>query len=278
MKDSIFTFKNEISFLKNYLKYQEQRGHGLMRKWATELNIHTTLMSQIMSERRLLTEEQALQMALILKLPVLEREYFLLLVRWRRASSVALKKYYEEKIVEIKKRSEKVSERVQTDLQLSEEERARYYSSWMYSAVRICCSLGDGKAEGQTFEQLLDKTQISSKDLTAIIEFLSEAKLIVHDKGRWKIGAKFTHLPKESVFVSRHHTNWRLMACERSTVLKDSELMYTAPFSISQKDFAVLREKCMVFIQEFLSTVRETDAERLACFNIDLFLVRPQDD
>jgi len=269
---SIFDYKTDTSYLKAYLKSQPKEGYGLLKKWAEELGIHTTLMSQIMSETRTFTEEQALELVTLLALPKLESEFFLTLVKHKRSSTIKLKSYYQEKLTALKKQSEKISERVQTDRSLSEEEKAIFYSSWMFSAVRIACSLN----EGQTVEQLHKKLDIPLDEITKIVDFLRETQMIVAKGQQFEVGSRFTHLAKGSIYLPRHHTNWRLQAVERAPLLTDTELMYTAPFSISKKHFAAFREKCLLHIQDFQSIARDSTPDEMACFNMDLFWVKPK--
>ena len=274
MKSSIFTFSSDVSYLRAYLKEQPKEGYGLLKKWAEELSIHTSHMSQVMNETRNLTDEQALELTVLMSLPKLESEYFLTLVRLKNSSTKRLRDYHKEKLEGLKHQSSKVAERVQTDKSLNDEEKAVFYSSWIYSAVRVCCSLNSDAGDGKTIEDIHRELHIPTNELIKIVDFLREAQLLTAEGNRFVVGSRFTHLQKGSVFLPRHHSNWRLQAAERATFLTDEELMYTAPFSISKKHFAEFREKCLVHIQEFTKTARESTPEEMACFNLDLFFIK----
>jgi uncharacterized protein (TIGR02147 family) len=263
-----------VEYLKAHLKSQPKHGHGLLKQWAEVLSIHTSHLSQIMNESRNFTEEQALDLVSLLLLPKLEGEYFMALVGYKNASTKRLRDYYLQKIEVLKKQSEKISERVTTDKNLSDEEKAIFYSSWIYSAVRVACSLEQGRTHGKTIEELHREFRIQTKDLVKIVDFLREAQMLIAEGNRFVVGSRFTHLEKVSIFLPKHHTNWRLQAIERSSLLSDEELMYTAPFSISKKHFAEFREKCLLYIQEFVKTARESTPEEMACFNMDLFMIK----
>lgn len=268
-KISIFSYSDPISFLKDYLKSLPSKGHGQLRQWAQQLGIHTTLMSQIMSGSRHFSTELALEMCDILKLPQLESDYFLNLVESQKAATIKLKKYYQNKMNAIKNSSENLVNRVKTDKHLTEKEQAQFYSSWKYQAIRLCCSLG----EGVTISEIHNKFFIPEDEILKILEFLREAHLVTSDGNRFKIGSRFTHLDKNSIYLSRHHLNWRLKAINRAPTLSDQELMYTAPFSIGKKDFKEFRERCVLLIQEFMEIAKKSEAEELACFNLDLFFM-----
>lgn len=52
---------------------------------------------------------------------------------------------------------------------------------------------------------------------------------------------------------------------------EDRELFFTAPMSISKKDFARIRERLNAFIKEAVEIAKESQAEELCCLNIDFF-------
>jgi hypothetical protein len=74
-----------------------------------------------------------------------------------------------------------------------------------------------------------------------------------------------------SPLVKRHHVNWRLKAIEHYEKLSDSELGFTAPLTISKKDFDIVREEILKFIQDLSKRVEKSDSEIVACLNIDWF-------
>ncbi len=49
------------------------------------------------------------------------------------------------------------------------------------------------------------------------------------------------------------------------------ELNFTAPMSISKKDFALIREKIVKLIQETVEVAKASEAEDLATLTIDFF-------
>jgi hypothetical protein len=61
---------------------------------------------------------------------------------------------------------------------------------------------------------------------------------------------------------------------EAAERLTPDEYMYTGNFTISKKDFLSFREELVQVTKRFLDTVKETEPEDLAQFNIDLFWLR----
>jgi hypothetical protein len=62
-----------------------------------------------------------------------------------------------------------------------------------------------------------------------------------------------------------------LKSLQKMNDISNEELMVTSPFSISRKDFSHLKELLLDFVQASSRVIQSTEAEELACFNLDLF-------
>ncbi|MGZ3713541.1 MAG: hypothetical protein ACXVBE_17380, partial [Bdellovibrionota bacterium] len=82
-----------------------------------------------------------------------------------------------------------------------------------------------------------------------------------------------THLQANSDYVGNHHRNWRTLLMASTEKLGKDDLVFTAPITLSRKDFLGLREKFTKMIQEVSSTVAESPAEEFACLHLDWFHV-----
>ena len=83
-----------------------------------------------------------------------------------------------------------------------------------------------------------------------------------------------THLEKGSPHLSRFQKDWRLIAIEHAQKLSEDELMFTGPVTLSKSDFLKLREQLVQNIKDFLKVVHPSEAEEIACLNIDWFWVK----
>lgn len=270
-KKSIFNFDDYRAYLQDFVKSMP-KSRGVLKAWSEHLNVHTTLVSQIMMGRRDFTEEQGLELIEYLGVGKLEKEYFLELLRKARAGTKKLKDHHQARIKELKAQALKLEERISAERKLTEQESAIFYSSWLYSAIRLSCSIG----EGLTLEEIVEKFNLPRETILKALEFLRETGFVKQEGVRYVMGSQYTHLGKSSPYLVRHHSNWRLKALQRADLLTDQELMYTAPFSIAHKDFEVLREHLVQVIQDFLKIVKSSHGEEVACFNMDLFWVAPK--
>jgi uncharacterized protein (TIGR02147 family) len=264
---NIFNSNNYVSFLKSYVKNLPKRGRGEINRMAVHLNVHPTLISQVMSGSKDLSLEQAQSLTSYLGLTSLEADYFLLLVQKERAGTHELKKYFVQKIEEMQKNSLQISKRIKEHRQLSDYEKSVFYSSWFYSAMRLYSSVEDGKTVDEIAKRF-NKTRTATLE---ILNFLKEVGLCIEEKGRYKMGTQHTHLESTSPLLKRHHSNWRLKAIEKTEGLSAEELMFTSPFSISKKDFGLLREEVLKLIKTSSQIIKESPAEEVACLNIDMF-------
>ncbi|MFZ4405264.1 MAG: TIGR02147 family protein [Pseudobdellovibrionaceae bacterium] len=263
----IFEYSNYKLFLQSYLKQLPKQGRGQLKMMAAYLSMHPTHVSQIVSGSKDFSIEQAYKLGKYLGLNKLEFEYFLLLIQKDRAGTHDLKQYLLEKMESLKKESANISKRIDQDRVLSDFEKSVFYSSWIYSAVRLFCSIG----EGQNLDAIAVRFQLSRDKVVEITQFLLTTGLCQEVNGKIMIGALHTHIGMDSPLLQRHHANWRTKALQKIDSLNTSELMFTGPFSLSKTDFAKIRENLLQMISQTLKTVKASPAEDLACLNIDFF-------
>ena len=267
---SVFNFNDSREFLNEFIQALPKRGRGEASKIAAELKVSSTLVSQILALEKSFTPEQAQQLIAYLGLTGLEADYFTALVYFERAGSQKLRSYWKGKLDHLREQALRMSNRVEVDRKLSEQEKAVFYSDPLYSAIRIFSSVG---SEGQTLEAIAERFRLSRARAATYVEFLVRANLCVQRGDRILIGAQKTHLDQTSPFLLRHQVDWRLRAVRRRENLRDQELMYTSVVSLSAEDFARLREEMAEFIGAFLKRVHASPAEDVACFNMDFFWV-----
>lgn len=124
------------------------------------------------------------------------------------------------------------------------------------------------------FASLGQAFDLKREELNRILGFLIETGLCVERGSKVEIGPANTHVESHSPFVFQHHKNWRIKALEKHNRLDVDDLMYTAPFTISEKDLASFREEAIKLIQKLVKVAGRTTNERLACLNLDLFLLK----
>jgi uncharacterized protein (TIGR02147 family) len=264
----IFEFTNYRDFIRSYVKNLPKNGHGELSKIAAHLRVSTTLLSQILSEHRALTTDQACELAEYLQLTDFETDYFYLLVEYDKAGTHKNKNYYRKKINQAQNEAKKLSKRIEHEKSLNDTDRAVFYSSWVYPAVHLYLGI---KPSGFSIEEVAERFDISRPRSAEILQFLLRTSLAIETGGKYKPGVQSTFVEQGSPHLIKHHSNWRIKAIEKSESITNNEMMFTAPISISKKDFGIVREKAVQFIKEVSKIVEKSEAEEIAQFNLDWF-------
>lgn len=267
---NIFELSNYKAIIQSILTEKRKLQKGISRQLAEYLNVHPSMISQALTGNKDFSEEQMILITEFLGLPQLESQYLLILLQQERAGSVKLKKYYDERRIEVQKKALSISERVVKNKTLSDKEKAIFYSHWLYPTVHLLSTL-DKKPR---FEEICKKLDISAVRAREILDFLIEIHMVVEKDGVFFSGPVATHLEKSSPFLPKHHTNWRLKAIQYSDEISDQELMYTASISINKKDFEKIREEFLQSIQKMVKIVNASPAEDIAQINLDLFWIK----
>lgn len=267
---TIFEYTDERSFLREYIHRLPRNGRGEISRIALHLGVHSSFISQILAGTKDFNIEQAQELAIYLGLNSIETDYFILLVQISRAGTAKLKTYFNSKLDHIKKQSLEIAKRIPQDRKLSEYECSVFYSSWLYLACWLYCSIDEGK----TLENMASRFDIPRARAAEVIEFLLETQLIRLENDLYKMGPQLIHLDRSSPFLVKHHINWRVKAIQRSEDLLAEEVMFTSPLSISRKTFEAIREQIVDLINKTSDKVSKSSAEELACLNIDLFWVK----
>jgi len=264
----IFKYFNYRDFLKALIQTRSIENKGVITAISKSMNVHSSLMSMVLSGKRDLSIEQAYDLCQYLELTDSEIEYFILLVQWERAGTKKLKSYYKIKIEALRKQSTLLKNKVQVHKTLTEAEQSIFYSSWIYAAIHLYC--GTGKIGKSVFE-ICSEFKKPRKTVLEILNFLCSINLLTEAQGYYQVSSKSTLLGLGSPYLIRHHMNWRNRAMVRIDELTESELMVSAPFSVSKTDFSKIRELLLNSVNNATKVIQESPEEITACMNIDLF-------
>jgi uncharacterized protein (TIGR02147 family) len=263
---TIYQFDDYKRFLKAYLLQLPRRGRGEISRWATHLQVNATLISQILNGRKSFTLEQAQELTEFMALNPDDSDYLMLLVEKGRAGTPKLRKYWQTRIEKRQAEVLQLDLTVGEETLLSEADRAVFYSSWHYSAIRLITSI-DGF---QTAEAIADHFDMSRSKVAEILRFLLKSGLLAQDNGLYCMGTQRPSLPPGSPLSIRHHLNWRMKTVQKADTILEDELLFTAPMTLSRRDFAALRQDIVNLIKAASERVSNSRSEQLSCLNIDL--------
>lgn len=268
-KKSLFDYADFFDFLETEIEKISRLKRGEKKKIAEELNIPPSLLSQIFSGTRKLTFDQVFLLCEHIGYSPLEREYIFNLYHLSNTQNKKLKELVKKKGDDIRKKSLNISERIEKDRVLSEKEKSILYSSWFYIAIWAYVSIGKGK----TFEEIAEHFSLPHSKVKEVLAFLLETQICKMEQGLYVHHLNRTHIEKNSPHFIQHHNNWRIRSIQRLDLQNAEDLNFTAPLSLSKKDFDKIREEMMVLIQSVYKTVKDTDPENIYCINIDFFSI-----
>ncbi len=265
---SIFEYGNYFQYLNDWILSQPRGGHGVRGKIARHLRVSPTMMSFFLSGAKVPSLEQASDLGDFLGLQEAETAYFFLLVEIAQtAGHSRLQAKLEKRLAFLRKESRKIAERVQKDLVLSDTQRATYYSSWVYTAIRNLSATPQAKDP----QSLALRLQLPPATVNQVIQFLIDAKLCEQRDGTLVPGPAYTHIESDSPLVAKHHQNWRIKGFTAMDRKAESDFFYTCPMSLSATDAEILRQRLLSFVQDFLRVVRPSPSETVRCLNMDWF-------
>jgi uncharacterized protein (TIGR02147 family) len=266
---TIFNFSDFREYLVDQFAGMPKKGYGQSRRLAIALNVHTTLISQVIKGKKTFTMEQAAGVCEFLSLSDMETEYFLLLVQIDRAGSQSLRRVLNRQLEELRARSTELVNRLRSQRKLTEEERAIFYSDWTYSAIRQLTGI-DGY---QALDPIAEYFGLSRRRTKEAIEFLIRVGLCKEVDGNLRIGPMSTHVESTSAWVRLHHINWREKAIDALNREGPAKLHYTAPMTLSRTDAFEVRELIVQYLQRVDKIIEPSIPEQLYCLNIDWFKV-----
>lgn len=265
---NIFNYSNYRDYLVYNLKARPKQGYGELSKWASSCQVHPTLMSLVLKGERDLSPEQGFALGKHLELTTLEHEYFVQLIQLSRAGTKEFKDHISKKLNSIKTEATQIKKRFQHEAELSDDAKLIFYSSYIFSAIRLYC---DTRKDGVTLEELMNRFSLRRSELAPKLEFLEKWGLIKQSHSHYQMGPSRTMVSRESTHVIKHHQNWRMQAMVKAERLGEAELMFTCPMAVSEKDFENFRTELTQLIQRFSAMIKDSKSENIGCFNLDWF-------
>jgi len=267
--NNLFEFSDYRTFIKSSADPSRSgtKRSGELKKIAESARVFPSYLSQILNGRRDLTLDQAIQIADHFGFGDLERKYFLTLVQISRAATSRLKDELNSELKELKLQHLKLSSRLPNQKEISIEDAAEFYSSWLYIAIRLCTAI----PQLQTIETLSKKFALSDRKIRKILKFLTRTKLCIEsESSKYSYGPSHMHLSADHPLITKHHSNWRSFAMQKHSILEQSkELAYSGVFALSKSDAQKIRKMLPVWIDSVREISDPSQSETLYCFNID---------
>ena len=264
---SVYDHTSYRGFLKDWIQDQPQSGRGQQLKLARAAGVSSTLMSLILKGDKDLSLDQANEISDHMGLNERESDFFFLLVQKDRAGSHKLKSKLEKKARELRAQAQKLSRRLQKDIEFTPEIRSIYYSTWMYTGLRNLIAT----EQFSNVQELAQRLHLPAAHIAPVVDFLLQHGLCLNKNGKLTYGPQRTHLEAESPHAIKHHQNWRLRGFQIMDQRDERDLFGTFPMSLSHEAAQKIRELLPKLIEDILKISGPSPSEQVACLNIDWF-------
>jgi uncharacterized protein (TIGR02147 family) len=264
---NIFEYTDYKPYFLAWVAERPKRGRGEFRRLATHLGVSTTMISQVFSGEKHLSMEMASELAEYIGLNDSETDFLFLLLSFQRAGNHRLKAKLEKRIKAAQQKAQLLSQRLVKDKELSESDKAAFYSSWVYSGVRNLCAV----PEFRSVEAIAEKLHLPRGQIQKVIDFLGSSGLCVIENGEIRVGPQRTHIGSDSLLTPRHHQNWRIQGFSKMVYSDDENLFYTGPMSLSYETAARVRAELPAFIEKINKWIVPSPSETVRCLNVDWF-------
>jgi len=256
-------------FIRAWIENRPMGGRGELKKMASHLGVHTTLLSHVINGEKDFSHEQLIELSGYLGLSPFEVEYLYVLHARDRAGTYGLQQFHDKKLKELKMQALKIKNRVKVGKSLGLKEKQIFYSSYLYCALRLLSAI----PKFQTIDGLMEKTGIERKRLIEVIDFLLECGLIVEENGFYNYGPKSTHISEEDPLVLNHHKNWRLKALEKmeGTRAQHDQLFFTMPVVLTEVEAVQIKNILLESIEKITKISDPAECEELYVLNVDWF-------
>ncbi len=270
MNISVYEYKNYKKFLKDYIKTRPKGGRGVRSQLAKVCNCQTAYITGVLNKHSHFSMEQGDRINNFIGHSKEESQFFLLLIQFARAGTKSLKATLKEQIDRSINHQFNLKERFRIEETLNAENTAIYFSSWEYAAVHALLSI----PHFQDLKLISHYLNIPLSRVSEILAFLQKTKMIIKDKGFYRIGTTKIHIGTNSPHLANHHTNWRIKAIQSLPMQRDNEdLHYSSVVSISKTDVLKIKTILTKSIESSKKIINKSKEEELHCLNVDLFRV-----
>lgn len=265
---TLFDFENYRSFL-NFTLKTRGKARGTRSRLAQALRCQCAFISRVLNGQAHFSLEHGIAICRFLGFREEEEKYFLLLVLRERSGSRDLENHFNNQILEIKKKREGISERLQTKELLAETQQEIYYEKWYIAAIHILTSI----PHLQSPEAIADHLKIPLSTVLESLFFLESCELVDKKGNTYSIGKARIHLRRESPMIRKLHTNWRLRAIQSLDFSLPNAIHYSSVISLSDKNRERFRNLILRFLEEAEPLVQDSGESGAYCINLDFFEV-----
>jgi uncharacterized protein (TIGR02147 family) len=264
--NTIFEFDEYRAYLANRLPTTGTK-RGLRARLAESLKVRPAFVSQVLQARNELSPEHVVLVNEFLQHDDFESEYFMLLCNFSRAGSDKLRVFYKKQITRWQKSRLEIKTKIQSRIDISVEDQAKYCSSWQHAATHVLAMI----PHFQSIGAISDRLKIDRKDIVQSVQMLSSIGLVEQSGDSVKATEQRFHISHDSPFVSFQHLGWRNLAMSRVVRPDGRGLHYSGALSLSRADAERVRKVILDMISSTEKILKDSPDEEAMTIVLDYF-------
>ena len=240
---------------------------GLRKKLAEAISVHATFVSQVLKEKADFSLEQAEAINGFFEHTEDEGEYFILLILKDRAGADKLRARFARKIKAVRENRLNIRKRLEVDAEISEKDRERFYSTYIYGAIHVLTSLPGFNS----IDALAQAVKLSRARTKEAVDFLLRIGVVKESGGKLGPGPSHVHLGNQSEIILKHHSNWRMHALSELQFLDREDVHYSACLSLSRADVFRVKESILQNLKANVGLIEKSKEETAYVMNVDFY-------
>lgn len=243
---------------------------GSVKNLAEYLKCHSTYISQVISEKSHLSNEQAISFCSYFRLNEEETEFFLNLVNRDRAGNAETRLHFERMIQRQLEERTNLKKRWKTTNTLELEPGLQYYETWIPQAVHILSQIDCY----QNAENVASALKVDRRKIFDILKMLDTIGLIKFQDNKIKPIVDSIHLDKKSPLHAKFLANWRLKAIEDLSYGRDPNgINYSSVVSLSEAAQQKIKTIIIRHLEEARNLIVNSKSEKLCVYNLDFYSI-----
>ncbi|WP_413612338.1 TIGR02147 family protein [Bdellovibrio sp. HCB-110] len=264
----IFEYKDYKVFLSTVLKSNSSQ-RGLQSAMARHLGCQASYLYQILKGKADLTEDQAFKVTTFLKFAEVERDFFMCLVRFAKASSPELRQFLSGEIERKIKSHQDLKNRIQADNPPNNDDFwEHYFATLIPSHVHILTS----SKKYQTVKSLSQKLNLPEDEILRHLKQLQSMKMVDYKDKKWVYLSSSIHFAKDSRFNLQMQKNRRIQSLSAlNEALTSEDTHFSSLFTLDPDSLKKLQSLIADFVQNSHSIVHRGGTDEAYVLNLDLF-------
>ncbi len=270
----IYQYDNYKNYVNDRIRSQKNRGRGTYSKIAKFLGVSNVLVSQVLNGDRNFVRDKVFSLCLFFGLNEFETDFLMSLYEMNVATGNEHRQFLQTRLDKIKLAI--IESQLEKKDMVSKEFQKVYYSSWLYSAVRLSLL----KENIETADQVSRFLGYPVATIEPILDFLLQANLVSQGVGgSYKVTENNIHVEKNSEHVMNHHMNLKNLEINRIIDgVGEDEVCYSSLYVTSRKVIEGHINKLKDMIKESSREFTKGESEDLVLFNMSLLRMSKKDD